>query len=152
MILCNRKSCKLLYTIACIIALTFMVGYWFYKYEFEDRDIGVVDYTPLEDAEEINFPAVSLCFQNPFLDKNLRFSNSNVSSKAYHLYLAGKLYDKMYEQIDYANVTLDLRQYLEYGAVEWKNASYNHLSSDSMHHFEVFDGFHFDIFLKCFTI
>ena len=70
MILCNRKSCKFVYTIACIIALTSMVGYWFYKYEIEDRDIGVVEYTTLEDSEEIKFPAVSLCFEEPFLDKN----------------------------------------------------------------------------------
>ena len=36
-----------------------MVGYWFYKYEVEDRDIGVVDYVSLEDTEEIMFPAIS---------------------------------------------------------------------------------------------
>ena len=58
----------------------------------------------------------------------------------------------MYEQIDYANVTLDLRQYLLSGRVEWQNASSSYLSSDSMHHFEVFDGFLYSTFLKCFTI
>ena len=95
MSLCNRKICKALYTIACIIALTFMVGYWFYKYEIEDRDIGVVDYTQLENAEEIKFPAVSPCFEDLFIDKNLRFPSSNVTRQTYQFYLEGKLYDAM---------------------------------------------------------
>ena len=152
MICCDRKKCKVVYTIACVIAFIFMVGYWFYKYGIEDRDIGVVDYTSLEDAEEIKFPAVSWCFEDPFLDKNLKLLNSNVTRENYNRYLAGEHYDEMYKQIEYANVTLDLRQYLLNGAVEWQNASYNDLSSDSMQHFEVFNGFHYSTFLKCFTI
>ena len=49
-----------------------MVGYWFYKYEVEDRDIGVVDYVPLEDADEIKFPDASICIHYPYLQKNLK--------------------------------------------------------------------------------
>ena len=152
MIFCDRKKIKVVYTIACIIAFIFMVGYWFYKYEIEDRDIGVVDYTRLEDAEDIKFPAVSLCFEDPFLDKYLRFQNSNVTRQSYLSYLAGNRYDEMYEQIDYSNVTLDLRQYIVKGTVIWQNASYNDVLSESMHHFEVFDGFQYTTFYKCFTI
>ena len=36
-----------------------MVGFWFYKYEVEDRDVGVVDYESLEKAD-VELPALSL--------------------------------------------------------------------------------------------
>ena len=42
-----------------------MVGYWFYKFEVEDRDIGVVDYVWLRDATEVKYPAASICFRDP---------------------------------------------------------------------------------------
>ena len=47
-------------TISFVIVVAFMVGYWFYKYEYEDRNIGVVDYAMLVDAEYVEFTAVSL--------------------------------------------------------------------------------------------
>ena len=42
-----------------------MVGYWFYKFEVEDRDIGTVDYTSFKDDPKIIYPAASLCFAYP---------------------------------------------------------------------------------------
>ena len=90
MIAANRKTCKTVYTIACVIVVAFMVGYWWFKYEVEDRDIGVVDYAPLHDAKEIRFPAVSICFANPFHDKNLRVTNANITTNAYLQYLEGR--------------------------------------------------------------
>ena len=112
MMLCNRKYCKALYTISCAIVVAFMVGYWFYKYEIEDRDIGVVDYTSLEVSEDIKFPVVSWCFEDPFVDENLRATNSNITRQTYLRYLHGEIYDDMHEQIDYENVTINLADYL----------------------------------------
>ena len=39
-----------------------MIGYWVYKFEIEDRDIGVVDFVPLDEGTDINLPFVTLCF------------------------------------------------------------------------------------------
>ena len=82
--------------------MAFMVGYWYYKYKIEDRDIGVIDAIPLEEAEEIKFPAVSLCFEDPFLEKNLKEINSNITGQTFRQYLAGELYDETYVSIDYS--------------------------------------------------
>ena len=41
-----------------------MIGYWLYKYEIEDRDIGVVDYISLVDATDIDFPRLTLCIKS----------------------------------------------------------------------------------------
>ena len=70
MVALTRKAFKSSFTIVCAIVVTFMVGYWFYKFEYEDRDIGVVDYAMLEEEENIELPAVSLCFMNPFIENS----------------------------------------------------------------------------------
>ena len=128
------------------------MGYWIYKYEVEDRDIGVVDYTSLEDTEEIKFPAISLCFVDPFLEKDLRADNLRITRQMYNEYLAGEHDDEMYEQIDYSNVTLDLRKYLLSGDLMWQNSTTKNNVTDSVKFTEVFNGYHSTNMLKCFTL
>ena len=53
-----------------------MVGYWLFKYEVEDRSIGVVDYELFREAEDIKLPVASLCFENPFIKKNSVYTTS----------------------------------------------------------------------------
>lgn len=106
MILFNRKICKVLYTIACAIVVAFMVGYWLYKYEVEDRDIGVVDYLTLSTAKNINMPAASLCLKDPFVDGSFETFYENNGSKAinkdaYLHYLIGENFDDLLEVVDY---------------------------------------------------
>ena len=137
-----RKTCKVMFTAACITVVAFMVGYWFYKFKVEDRDIGVVDYVPLKEATEIEFPVVSLCLNNPFNDEKLKAKNPSITSMAYGQYLEGKIYDKSYEQIDYPNVTIDLNQYLLAGNAWWKNETYGEIDLNNINVMETFAGFH----------
>ena len=111
MFICNRKKCKTLFTIVCTICVAVMVGYWFYKYDVEDRDIGVVDYAPLSQAEDIPFPAVSLCIREPFLIRKLKAINGNTTKKMYRQYLEGENFDYTFEQSDYTNLTMNLDRY-----------------------------------------
>ena len=149
-----RKVFKSCFTIVCTITVAFMMGYWFYKYKVEDRDIGVVDYALMEDAEPIKFPDVSLCIDNPFHVKNLKASNSNISVEMYSQYLVGEHYDKMYEEIDFSNVTVDLNQYPKYAEVRWQNGTLTPISSDSINYIETFRGFDSpkSSFMRCFTV
>ena len=62
-----RKQIKACFTFGCAIVVTFMVGFWIYKYDVEDRDIVVVDFLPIEEASGIDFPVASLCFKDPFI-------------------------------------------------------------------------------------
>ena len=148
-----------------------MIGYWFYKYEIEDKDVGVVDYAQLSDEVDVDFPAISLCLEDPFnwtlLDKKLKELSLNMSVELYWQYLAGELYNDAFEQIDYDNVTIDLRQYFRAAVITWRNGSYGTLGkfktlppyltaafnlTGSVHHHKVFSGFQSLSFLKCFMI
>ena len=51
-----------------------MVAYWFYKYAVQDRDIGVVDYMSFQEASDIEYPVVSLCFYFPFIKQKFQSS------------------------------------------------------------------------------
>ena len=148
----HRKTCKALFTSACVIVVAFMVGYWLYKFKVEDRDIGVVDYVPLKDAKEIKFPLVSWCLNDPFIDEKLKANNSSITSESYRQYLEGKFYDKSYEQIDYSNVTIDLNQYLFAGKIWWRNGTYRMIDSNNINFIETFSGFYFQTFFKCYTM
>ena len=94
MVSLNRRAFKLSFTIVCAIVVMFMVGYWVYKYEYEDRDIGVVDYAILEEEKTIEFPAVSLCFRDPFIQKNLMAVN--VTRSKYRAFLSGDHFNEKY--------------------------------------------------------
>ena len=93
----KRKTFKICFSIACSIVVLFMVGYWLYKYEIEDRDIGVVDYVSLDDADDTEFPFASLCFMNPFVIRKLKSINYNITWQMYLQYLNGELSDRIYE-------------------------------------------------------
>ena len=149
----NRKAFEFCFRFICTVVVTFMVGYWVYKYQIEDRDIGVVDYTQLKDEKDIEFPAISLCFNDPFLHEKLKISNSNITKESYWRYLAGELYDEAYEQIDYSNVTIDLSQYFQVASIRLHNGTKID-KSDSIIHTESFSGFSgvYPDFRKCFMI
>ena len=38
-----RKIIKRLFTLLCCVILTFMVGYWLFKYQIEDKDIAGIN-------------------------------------------------------------------------------------------------------------
>ena len=154
MIKCNRKKCKTLFTISCTICVAVMVGYWFYKYDVEDRDIGVVDYDPLSHAEDIPFPAVSLCIRDPFLFRKLKSIDGNITKKLYRKYLEGEIFDRIFEQTDYANMTLNLDQYFLNAYIYLQNGTKLHEPYDSsaIQHTETFSGFINSDFVKCFMM
>ena len=87
-----------------------MVGFWFYKYEVEDRDIGVVDYELLE-RSNVKRPSVSMCFRDPFLINKLKqIGYPHPNKTTYLQYLKGRIYDYKFEHHEwgYENVTMDL--------------------------------------------
>ena len=79
-----------------------MVGYWFYKFKVDDRDIGLVDYTSFKDAPSIKHPVASLCFDQPFMQGKMEeiYPGTNITS--YLKFLNGEIFDNAFEIIDYA--------------------------------------------------
>ena len=96
----ERNSCKFYFRFVCIIVVIFMIGYWLYKYEVEDRDIGVVDYISLVDATDVDFPRLTLCIKTPFVAKKLNETLHGRTSKLYIKYLKGEYSDDSFDTCD----------------------------------------------------
>ena len=130
-----------------------MIGYWAYKYEIDDRDIGVVDYISLQASSNIKFPVLTICFINPIVEHKLNYvSNNSINVSRYIQYLKGEIWSKELERVDYQYVTLDLNDYFESMFEEWTNSSIMRESSLPLYHRNTFSGFFRELFMKCFTI
>ena len=147
-----RRNLKICYKFVCAIVVTFMIGYWFYKYEIEDRDIGVVDFVPIEEATGLDLPVASLCFKHPVLEEKLMKTNPNVTKESYLECLEGRSYNVPLENINYHNVTLNLTDYFLYADDLWRNESFFSNSSLSIEHEESFNGLYRKRLMKCFSL
>ena len=136
-----------------------MISYWIYKFEVEDRDIGVVDYQPFENAD-IEIPVLYTCLENPFRVKAFEDMPSGIDDKTYLKNLQGDAYHSAFENIDYANATIDLKDYFKRATIQLSNDSkprhvYSHQLTGTLKHEVIFNGFEFDVspsIRKCFTI
>ena len=138
-----------IFTVFCVVCVLCMVIFWVCKYRV-DRDIGVVDYVLLEEAWDTKFPAVSLCFHNPFADEKLLEFDPEATRSSYIEYLKGNGYNKKCHSIDYFNVTLSLGKYFLSSTVVLRNLT--PLYDVPFQHRESFNGFVLGLFLKCFEI
>ena len=152
MIFACRKVFVSLFKTFCIIAAIFMVLYWVYKFQFEDRDVGLVDYMPIKEANGIKLPVLALCFENPFLKESLTNKHPNINTSAYLDFLRGKKYEEGLKEINYDNVTLNLERYLLFGAVTFRNGTQSMETSKIFRHKNVFNGFYEKRFMKCFSV
>ena len=85
-----------------------MIGYWFYKFVFEDGDVSLIDYKSLKNGRDVALPVTSTCFKNPFMEENLEQIIHGLNSTTYLQYLGGEYFDERFGNIDYNNVTHDL--------------------------------------------
>ena len=150
MILASQKVFVTLFKAFCVIAAISMVLYWVYKFQVEDRDVGLVDYMPIKEAKDIRLPIISLCFENPFLKEFLTNKHPNINTSAYLDFLRGKTYDKGLKEINYDNVTLKLERYLLFAAVTFRNGVQSMETSTIFRHKNVFNGYmHNSFSSKC---
>ena len=119
----SRKLVDLFFAVSCWIIVGIMIGYWFYKYGIEDRDIGVVDYVPLEEANDVELPMATICLMQPFMEENLKEVNPMVSNTGYLDYLEGNIFKDMYTGINYEKVTLNFFDYFLFATEVWPNES-----------------------------
>ena len=149
MTFCGRDYFRISCYTVCIFGAVFMVGYWFYKFGIEDRDIGVVDYISFDEDKDITVPNLAICFQNPFL-KSLVDIDKNLTTWSYREYLRGEGNEKNFFKVNYSDVTLDLKDYFEHAAIRLLDRTEITLKHSDIRHENIFNGF-YHIFMKCFT-
>ena len=145
MSVCNRKLFRLMFVSTCMICVFGMIYYWVYKFLVEDRDIGVVDYEHIDESD-MEFPVVSLCIQDPFLEKAMNAIDPEINRTTYLSHLKGDVYDKRFEDTDYENLTLNLNDYLNEVKIDFRNGSSAQISKFVRGLDITFNGFIYDTF------
>ena len=123
---------------------------WLNKF-LMDEDLCLVDYKPFKaDNEEIKLPDVSLCFLDPFIDERLKHLGTNQA--AYLNHLNGNRFNETLTNIDYRDVTIDLKEYFIGAHFTYSNGSYQSFNDMDIH--SNFNGFWYDpnLFMKCFLV
>lgn len=137
----------------CVVIVTVMIGYWFYKYEIEDRDVGVVDYRSFDEStNDFRFPILSLCIQDPFLKQKSKNNVSNPFHNEYAEYLKGDVSKDAKVLASYEESTINLNKHFTYAIEKWNNESQWRKNTLILSHANVFNGFCRHKFLKCFSI
>ena len=112
---------RYLFKAFCIVCLLCMVGYWFYKFIVEDRDIGTVDYRSFKNDSNVKYPVASLCFAEPFVDGKVAEHYPDLNTTNYMAYLEGDGFDETFTHVNYFNITFDLDDYFKHTLVFLRN-------------------------------
>lgn len=113
----------------CIGATMAMTCYCFIKY-WQDKDISLLRFVTFNDNESNIYPALSICFYNPFLNEKLKGYGHGINTTTYSQFLQGKYWDKRMMKIDYDNVTVALEDYLTEIGIQFANFSTRIWNSD----------------------
>merc|ERR1712016_581418 len=98
-----RNIVILLFKLSCFFIVIQMIKVWVQKY-LDDEDLCLVDYKPIKDEPEFMLPQVSMCFSNPFIEKQL--NNFSTSTDEYVKYLKAEHFHENLSNVPYKNVTL----------------------------------------------
>ena len=108
----SKISLRFLYKAFCVVCVLCMVLYWFYKFEVEDRDIGIVHYESFKDGSNIPYPVASLCFEQPFSRRKVSLIDPGINVTNYLMYLEGDIIEEEFKDVDYLGISLNLDDYL----------------------------------------
>ena len=124
-----------------------MIILWVQNF-MRDEDLCLVDYKSFSDENGIEFPQVSYCFVDPFIE--YKFKDLGINTTTYIRHLSGEDYNENLTHINHTDVTLNLQSYLNNTSVGYGNVSvYDHVDVD-IH--TTYNGFRFGQFVKCFSI
>ena len=159
MMVCKIKIASIfgsrcLFKVFCVICVLCMILYWLYKFEVEDRDVGIVEYRSFKNEPKISYPVASMCFYKPFSRKKITQVDPNINITDYLRYLKGNVVKKELQNVDYFSISLDLDDYLNGYSVQLRNGT--ELEETTVGHFSNkvnFNGYsEWGWFEKCFEL
>ena len=134
-----------------------MCAYWCYKFSLNE-DSTVVTYRKFYERHDDTFPTVSMCLENPFLEK--RLAEYGVNESSYLAFLEGNEFSNAMMKVDFDHVTIDVSDYIKGYRMYFRNGSIikfdkglSFKDKRSLNHvsFAGFTGY-YNYFMKCFAL
>ena len=143
---------KYCFNIACFSAALGMTSFWIYKY-FKDEDLSQVNFKAFDEFPQGQYPLISFCVWNPFIESRLKAYN--ITPESYIEILKG---DKLYngtDKIDFNSVTIDLADFYLGNQIKFRNRTT--LDGNSTNFLNelpkvTYSGFYDSKFIKCFGL
>ena len=124
----DSKVLYLGFKFVCGILAVLLIADFFYKY-LQNEDISLLKYTRYLKGDNDDYPVVSFCFKDPFLQQ--RLIEYGITEAIYRDFLEGKNISNELVEIDYDKVTLDVHDYLVENYILWVNGTVNQAPVDS---------------------
>ena len=99
-----------------------MTIFWIYKF-LKDDDLCQVDFKSIETLTEGNYPMLSVCLWNGFIEHKIRQYNNSLSVQKYKNFLEGKAYYNGIEKIDFDDVTLNIEDLYIGDSIKFRNGT-----------------------------
>ena len=100
----------LLYDCLCVCAFIGTAIWCVYTFSL-DNDTCLVDYKLYNENPDYGYPSISILIINPFLDEKLRTYGDGINAVTYSKFLGGQHWDERMLDINYDDVTMDLKDY-----------------------------------------
>ena len=111
-----------IFRFACFSVAFGMTIYWCYEFS-KDDDLCLVDYKPYDSSLAVDYPMLSFCLRDPFVESKLQQYNETLTSKKYKKYLTGSKYYDAIENVDFNDVTVDLSEYVYSDKIVFNNGT-----------------------------
>ena len=91
----------------CIVATCSVIAYWMYMFTLNE-DTSLVEYRHYYEEKDDVFPALSLCFRNPFSIRRLDIALDGLNHTSYFKFLNGEDSNPEMSAIDYDSITMNI--------------------------------------------
>ena len=105
----NTTVFRYCFTIACITTAFGMTVLWVFRYSL-DEDSVKIDLKQFHTLEG-QYPMISVCLVNPFIESRIKEYNETLSANKYREILIGDRYYDQTKKISFDNVTLNLADF-----------------------------------------
>ena len=144
----------------CSVVTFIMVGYWIYKFQ-KNEDVSTIQYQYVDESNYLRVPEMTICIGMPFIKEKLR--ELGVDPNGYYQYLNGEKNIeedyRIYSKIDFNNVTIDIRDYVQQIHLQPQNDDDGQLhdckttnTCSSFKWNNNFNGFWTQYFVKCYSL
>ena len=102
---------KASFMFVCFLAATCTSVHWISEY-LVDNDSTNVNFVEFCSKPHRIYPAITLCFDNPYVDEQLRLIGHDINTSSYYNFVSGKSFDWRMMDISYDTVTLKIENHL----------------------------------------
>ena len=98
----------------CVVVAIGLACLCVHKYCLDD-DLAEINFQTFNDQEHAIYPSITLCFMGPdiFLKNKLKRFGTSISQSKYSNFLQGVVWDDTMRDIDFDEVTINIKDYLE---------------------------------------